>query len=193
MSEIETIGQAIFGKSWMAQIAANLKNAKGKPLTRQTVQNWHRRGKLPEWAKEQLETLVKKRENEIKAIAPIAQKGRKMKSLSFDILTAISAITTNCEPDKNPKMEKGFNCHHDVSPVKFICKTSLDCSAQVTVYDFGDKLKIEVSLAGNLRSDDQNIFKDIIGWYETENEFLDAYKRWQKSSGNSDLDFVQDE
>lgn len=38
MSEIETIGQAIFGKSWMAQIAVNLKNAKGEPLTRQTVQ-----------------------------------------------------------------------------------------------------------------------------------------------------------
>lgn len=70
-SEIERIGTAMFGKSWMAQIAANLKNAKGEPLTRQTVQNWHRRGNLPDWAREQLETLVKKRENEIKAIAPI--------------------------------------------------------------------------------------------------------------------------
>lgn len=67
-TEIEIIGEALFGKSWMTQIAENLKNHHGETLDRQSVQNWHRRNSMPEWVKVELKELAKKRLNEIKEI-----------------------------------------------------------------------------------------------------------------------------
>ena len=67
-TEIEIIGQALFGKSWMTQIAENLKDQKSKPITRQSVQNWHRHNRVPAWAKEQLKALAAARLAEIQEL-----------------------------------------------------------------------------------------------------------------------------
>lgn len=68
-TEIEIIGTALFGKSWMTQIAENLKDQNGESITRQSVQNWHRRNRVPVWAKEQLKVLVAVRLAEIQALS----------------------------------------------------------------------------------------------------------------------------
>ena len=39
MSQIEKIGTALFGQSWMAQVANVLTNSNGESLSRQTVQS----------------------------------------------------------------------------------------------------------------------------------------------------------
>ncbi|WP_347455684.1 hypothetical protein [Acinetobacter thermotolerans] len=67
-TEIEIIGTALFGKSWMTQIAENLKDQNGESLTRQSVQNWHRHNRLPMWAKEQLKKLAAARLAEIQEL-----------------------------------------------------------------------------------------------------------------------------
>lgn len=67
-TEIQIIGEALFGKSWMSQIAENLKDQNGKAITRQSVQNWQRNNRVPLWAKEQLKTLATVRLNEIQAL-----------------------------------------------------------------------------------------------------------------------------
>ena len=67
-TEIQTIGEALFGKSWMTQIAENLVGNDGNPITRQAVQNWHRHNRVPVWAKEQLKKLAAARLAEIQAI-----------------------------------------------------------------------------------------------------------------------------
>lgn len=67
-TEIEIIGTALFGKSWMTQIAENLKDQNGEPITRQSVQNWHRHNRVPMWAKEQLKKLAAERLAEIQAL-----------------------------------------------------------------------------------------------------------------------------
>lgn len=68
-TEIQIIGEALFGKSWMTQISENLKDQKGESITRQSVQNWHRHNRVPVWAKEQLKTLAATRLAEIQAIS----------------------------------------------------------------------------------------------------------------------------
>lgn len=68
MSQIEKIGTALFGKSWMTQIGEHLTNANGEPLSRQSIQNWHRRDNLPKWAIEQLASISKQRLLEVEAI-----------------------------------------------------------------------------------------------------------------------------
>lgn len=62
---IETIGTALFGDSWMSQIAKNLNGLDGNAITRQAVQNWHRSDRVPLWAKNQLSKLAKKRLNDL--------------------------------------------------------------------------------------------------------------------------------
>ncbi|RLL43015.1 hypothetical protein D9K79_11650 [Acinetobacter cumulans] len=68
-TEIEIIGTALFGKSWMTQIAENLKDQNGQSITRQSVQNWHRHNRVPMWAKEQLKVLAAVRLAEIQALS----------------------------------------------------------------------------------------------------------------------------
>lgn len=68
-TEIEIIGTALFGKSWMTQIAENLKDQNGESITRQSVQNWHRHNRVPMWAKEQLKVLAAVRLAEIQALS----------------------------------------------------------------------------------------------------------------------------
>lgn len=67
-TEIEIIGTALFGKSWMTQIAENLKDQNGESITRQSVQNWHRHNRVPMWAKEQLKKLAAVRLAEIQEL-----------------------------------------------------------------------------------------------------------------------------
>lgn len=67
-SEVEIIGTALFGKSWMSQVAENLIGTDGNPLTRQAIQNWHRSDRLPQWAKSELKKVAQKRLSEIQAI-----------------------------------------------------------------------------------------------------------------------------
>lgn len=67
-TEIEIIGTALFGKSWMSQIAENLVGKDGEPLTRQAVQNWQRSDRVPHWAKAELKIIAQKRLTEIQAI-----------------------------------------------------------------------------------------------------------------------------
>lgn len=64
-SEIQIIGEALFGASWMTQVAGCLKNESGEFISRQTVQTWHNRDRLPLWAKADLVEIIKKRFNEI--------------------------------------------------------------------------------------------------------------------------------
>ena len=68
-TEIQIIGEALFGKSWMTQIAENLKDQNGESITRQSVQNWHRHNRVPMWAKEQLKVLAAVRLAEIQALS----------------------------------------------------------------------------------------------------------------------------
>lgn len=67
-TEIQIIGEALFGKSWMTQIAENLKDQNGESITRQSVQNWHRHNRVPAWAKDQLKALAAARLAEIQAL-----------------------------------------------------------------------------------------------------------------------------
>ena len=68
MSQIEKIGQALFGQSWMAQVANVLTNSNGESLSRQTVQSWHNRDNVPNWALQQLSTVANQRLIEIQSI-----------------------------------------------------------------------------------------------------------------------------
>ncbi len=68
MSQIETIGTALFGQSWMSQVASVLTNENGQGLSRQTVQSWHNRDNLPQWAKAELKSIAAKRKNEVNAM-----------------------------------------------------------------------------------------------------------------------------
>ena len=68
MSQIEKIGQALFGQSWMAQVASVLTNSNGESLSRQTVQSWHNRDNVPNWALQQLSTVANQRLVEIQSI-----------------------------------------------------------------------------------------------------------------------------
>lgn len=65
MSRIENIGKRLYGDSWQAQIARDLKNAEGESIARQTVQSWHNRNILPAWAKEQLQIIAEQRQIDI--------------------------------------------------------------------------------------------------------------------------------
>lgn len=65
MSRIEQIGVKLFGSSWQSQIANELKNEQGECIARQTVQSWHKRDTLPEWAVEQLIVVAKHRQSDI--------------------------------------------------------------------------------------------------------------------------------
>lgn len=65
MSRVEQIGSRLYGSSWQAQIANELKNADGESIARQTVQSWHKRDTLPQWAVDQLIQLAKVRELEV--------------------------------------------------------------------------------------------------------------------------------
>lgn len=67
-TEIQIIGEALFGKSWMTQIAENLKDQNGESITRQSVQNWQRNNRVPMWAKEQLKKLAAARLAEIQEL-----------------------------------------------------------------------------------------------------------------------------
>ena len=68
MSQIEKIGTALFGKSWMAQVANVLTNSNGEQLSRQTVQSWHNRDNVPSWALQQLSVIANQRLIEIQSI-----------------------------------------------------------------------------------------------------------------------------
>ncbi|WP_019520465.1 hypothetical protein [Faucicola boevrei] len=68
ISQIEKIGIALFGQSWMAQVARVLTNSDGKSLSRQTVQSWHNRDKVPNWALHQLLFIANQRQLEIDSI-----------------------------------------------------------------------------------------------------------------------------
>lgn len=74
MSRIEQIGSRLYGASWQAQIANKLKNDDGESIARQTVQSWHKRDSLPQWAINQLIDITKQRELEIQqAITLLAE------------------------------------------------------------------------------------------------------------------------
>ncbi|MCL6234033.1 hypothetical protein M5F03_02425 [Acinetobacter sp. ANC 5579] len=66
MSRVEQIGSRLYGSSWQAQIANELKNADGESIARQTVQSWHKRDTLPQWAIDQLFEIAKQRESEVR-------------------------------------------------------------------------------------------------------------------------------
>ena len=68
MSQIEKIGTALFGQSWMAQVASVLTNSNGEQLSRQTVQSWHNRDNVPMWALQQLSVVANQRLIEIQSI-----------------------------------------------------------------------------------------------------------------------------
>ena len=68
MSQIGKIGQALFGQSWMAQVANVLTNSNGESLSRQTVQSWHNRDNVPNWALQQLSVIANQRLSEIQSI-----------------------------------------------------------------------------------------------------------------------------
>ena len=68
MSQIEKIGIALFGQSWMAQVASVLTNSNDESLSRQTVQSWHNRNNVPNWALQQLSTVANQRLVEIQSI-----------------------------------------------------------------------------------------------------------------------------
>ena len=68
MSQIEKIGTALFGQSWMAQVASVLTNRNGESLSRQTVQSWHNRDNVPNWALQQLSVIANQRLVEIQSI-----------------------------------------------------------------------------------------------------------------------------
>ncbi|WLF84821.1 hypothetical protein [Moraxella sp. ZY210820] len=74
MSEIEKIGTALFGRSWMAQVGHYLVNANGESISRQTVQSWHNRDNLAPWAKEQLKDIAQTRLKEIQEINEYLEK-----------------------------------------------------------------------------------------------------------------------
>ena len=65
MSRVEQIGSRLYGSSWQAQIASELKNEDGGSIARQTVQSWHRRDTLPQWAIDQLMEIARQRELEV--------------------------------------------------------------------------------------------------------------------------------
>lgn len=65
MSRIEQIGIRLYGASWQAQIASELRNEQGESIARQTVQSWHKRDTLPSWAIEQLIAIAKQRQLEV--------------------------------------------------------------------------------------------------------------------------------
>ncbi len=74
MSRVEQIGSRLYGSSWQAQIANELKNEDGEGIARQTVQSWHKRDTLPQWAIDQLIEIAKQRESEVmQAIKLLAQ------------------------------------------------------------------------------------------------------------------------
>lgn len=68
MSQIEKIGTALFGQSWMAQVASVLTNSNGEQLSRQTVQSWHNRDNVPTWALQQLSVIANQRLIEVQSI-----------------------------------------------------------------------------------------------------------------------------
>lgn len=65
VSRVEQIGSRLYGSSWQAQIASELKNEDGESIARQTVQSWHKRDTLPHWAINQLIEIAKQRELEV--------------------------------------------------------------------------------------------------------------------------------
>lgn len=68
MSQVEFIGKGLYGDSWQSQLARDLKNPNGKSLVRQTIQGWHSRGNLPDWAKKQMHDIAIRRHQEITAV-----------------------------------------------------------------------------------------------------------------------------
>lgn len=65
MSRIEQIGSRLYGSSWQVQIANELKNEQGECIARQTVQSWHKRDTLPQWAIDQLREIAQTRKAEV--------------------------------------------------------------------------------------------------------------------------------
>lgn len=66
MSKIEEIGKKLYGASWQSELARALVNADGTNLARQTVQSWHKRDILPDWAVIQLAEIAKQRLGDVK-------------------------------------------------------------------------------------------------------------------------------
>lgn len=101
-SQIKIIGTALFGQSWMAQIADNLVNDKGKPVSRQTVQNWDRSdrtGSIPTWAKKQLANLAIVRKREVNNVYDVLNAEYSdtahLKAIEFFLSANAEKLTSN--------------------------------------------------------------------------------------------------
>lgn len=99
MSQIETIGTALFGQSWMAQVASVLTNEKGQELSRQTVQSWHNRDNVPAWAKAELKSIAAKRKNEVNAMYELLnpENAQAAKQKAIDLFLSWNADKINAE------------------------------------------------------------------------------------------------
>ena len=67
-SNIEVIGKALFGRSWMAQMARYISEISNRTITRQVVNRWHCDDKIPNWAHESLIKITKTRFNELQEL-----------------------------------------------------------------------------------------------------------------------------
>ena len=64
-SKIRLIGIALFGESWMSQLARNISKISGIKVTRHTVASWDRDDRVPQWVYPRIKEITKIRHSEI--------------------------------------------------------------------------------------------------------------------------------
>lgn len=182
---LEKIGTSLFGTGWRNQIASYLN------VNPARVTDWvNGRRPIPAGIWAELDQLAAQRAEQVATVAP--KRASKMKALSLPVLAAIKGLATNCESGLEPGMDTGTDYSSMCDYISFRAKTSMDCSAVVHVYQRDKHIEILVRLAGDTHSTDAEIFAGVIGNYDTEAGFLDAYQRWLKTSGNDEV-FDRDE
>ncbi|AMW80555.1 hypothetical protein AMD27_16695 (plasmid) [Acinetobacter sp. TGL-Y2] len=64
-SKIRLIGIALFGESWMSQLARHISKISGIRVTRNTVACWDRDDRIPQWVYPRIKEITKIRHSEI--------------------------------------------------------------------------------------------------------------------------------
>lgn len=76
-SDIEQIGRTLYGEIWVAQLARNLVNEKGKHLPQSTLKSMRDRNNFPLYIQKQLPAIYEERMAELKAIESLIYPDRK--------------------------------------------------------------------------------------------------------------------
>ncbi|MCP0917697.1 hypothetical protein MUB04_14275 [Acinetobacter indicus] len=76
-SDIEQIGRTLYGEIWVAQLARNLVNEKGKSLPQSTLKSMRDRNNLPLYIQKQLPAIYEERLAELKTLESLIYPDRK--------------------------------------------------------------------------------------------------------------------